>query len=131
MFCLRSTTWYQEKNRTMRMRNCRLASSGQCSGAWRPGVLGILDTFVQMTCQVDPHRLLSLAYQVLFCAMIRQQKVGWHFPFPIFCCKFNFKLSYMLNWKYFVKTVSYILKSSKILKCNAHYLDQNVLRYTF
>ena len=55
----------------------RLASLG----LQEPPVLEILDTFVQMTCQVGPLCLLSLAYQVLFCAMIQQQKVGWHSPF--------------------------------------------------
>ena len=83
-------------------------------GLGKPPVLEILDTFVQMTCQVGSLRLLFLAYQVLLCAMIQQQKVGWHSLSPIFCCKYNLKLSYMLNWKYFVETVSYILKSLKI-----------------
>ena len=106
------------KKRTKRWEwaNSRLTSS------WllEPRVLGILDTFVQMTCQVDPHRLLSLTYQVLFCAMIRQQKVGWHSRSPIFCCNWNFKLSSYVELKVlcqnsFVESQKFIILKTAML----------------
>ena len=106
----------QEKNKTMRMSQQQI----NVIRLLEPRVLGILDTFVQMTCQVDPHRLLSLTYQVLFCAMIQQQKVGWHSRSPIFCCNWNFKLSSYVELKVlcqnsFVESQKFIILKTAML----------------